>query len=87
MCVASAEVFTGGSSFLRAWDASLAISPIDGLMDGLNHCAIACAIKGDRVNYGRPSVTDYRQAEWLDDRQTNWLACDQLGPLDSAAMR
>ena len=40
-----------------------------------------------RVNYGRPSMTDYRQAEWLDDRQTNWLACDQLGPLGSAAMR
>ena len=40
-----------------------------------------------RVNYGRPSVTDYRQAECLDDRQTNWLACEQLGPLDCAAMR
>ena len=40
-----------------------------------------------RVNYGRPSVTDYRQAECLDDRQTNWLACEHLGPLDSAAMR
>ena len=40
-----------------------------------------------RVNYGRPSVTDYRQAECLDNRQTNWLACEQLGPLDSAAMR
>ena len=40
-----------------------------------------------RVNNGRPSLTDYRQAECLDDRQTNWLACEQLGPLDSAAMR
>ena len=45
------------------------------------------AARYNRVNYGRPSVTDYRQAECMDDRQTNWLACEQLGPLDSAAMR